>query len=120
MMPPRRPWETRKRWWKPQYRHGPYTQVNPASKKIRPQQAHQRTKYNQLHGIAEEGLRIINSELDTMAWARNQQIWLRLDQRRSTRARCKIVHNHGEALLMNNQELYSMMVEVNWTLKTRP
>ena len=122
VMPPRKPRETRERWWKPQYRHGPYTQVNPAPKKIKPQQARQRLKVqalNQLDAIAEEGLRIINSELDTMAWARNQQIWLRLDQPHSTRMHCEIVDNHGEPLLMNNQELYSVMVQINWTLKTR-
>ena len=27
--------------------------------------------------------------------------------------------NHGEPLLMNNQELYSVMVQINWTLKTQ-
>ena len=27
--------------------------------------------------------------------------------------------NHGEPLLMSNQELYSVMVQINWTLKTR-
>ena len=122
MMPPRKPWDTWEKWWKPQYRHGPYTQVNPTSKKIKPRQARQRLKVqalNQLDAIAEEGLRIINSELDTMAWARNQQIWLRLDQPRYTRIHCEIVDNHGEPLRMNNQELYLVMVQINWTLKTR-
>ena len=98
------------------------TQVNPASEKIKPQQARQRLKVqalDHLDAIAEEGLRIINSKLDTMAWARNQQIWLRLDQPHSTRMHCEIVGNHGEPLLMNNQELYSVMVQINWTLKTR-
>ena len=88
MIPPRKPWETQERWWKPQYRHGPYTQVNLAPKKIEPQQARQRLKVqalNQLDAIAEEGLRIINLELETMAWSRNQQIWLRLNQPHSTR-----------------------------------
>ena len=116
MMPPRKPWETRERWWKPQYRHGPYTQVNPASKKIKPQQARHRLKVqalNQPDAIAEEGLRIINSELDTMGWARNQQICLRLDQPHSTRMHCEIVDNHGEPLLMNNQELFLVMVQIN-------
>ena len=68
--------------------------------------------------MANEGLRAVNAELTTMAWARNQQIWLRLDQPHSTRMRCEIVDNHGEPLLMNNQELYSVMVQINWTLKT--
>ena len=54
-----------------------------------------------------------------MAWARNQQIWLRLDQPHSTRMHCEIVDNHGEPLLMSNQELYSVMVQINWTLKTQ-
>ena len=27
--------------------------------------------------------------------------------------------NHGEPLLMSNQELYSVMVQINWTLKTQ-
>ena len=48
-----------------------------------------------------------------MAWARNQQIWLRLDQPQSTRMHCEIVDNHGEPLLMSNQELYSVMVQIN-------
>ena len=30
-----------------------------------------------------------------------------------------IVDNHGEPLLMSNQELYSVMVQINWTLKTQ-
>ena len=122
MMPPQRAWETRERWWKPQYRHGPYTQVSPSPKKIKPQQAQRRLKVqalNQPDALAEEGLRIINSELETMVWARNQQIWLRLDQPHNTRMPCEIVDNHGEPLLMNNQELYSVMVQINWTLKTR-
>ena len=54
-----------------------------------------------------------------MAWARNQQIWLRLDQPHDTRMRCEIVDNHGEPLQMSNQELYSVMVQINWTLKTQ-
>ena len=54
-----------------------------------------------------------------MAWARNQQIWLRLDQPHSTRMHCEIVDNHGEPLLMSNQELYSVMVQINCTLKTQ-
>ena len=54
-----------------------------------------------------------------MAWARNHQIWLRLDQPHSMRMHCEIVDNHGEPLPMNNQELYSAMVQINWTLKTR-
>ena len=54
-----------------------------------------------------------------MAWARNEQIRLRLDQPHSTMMRCEIVDNHGERLLMNNQKLYSVMVQINWTLKTR-
>ena len=122
MMPPRKPWETRERWGPQQNRHGPYTQVNPASKKIKPQQACQRLKVqalNELDATAEEGLRAINAELNTMAWARNQQIWLRLYQPHSTRMHCEIVDNHGKPLLMNNQELYSVMVQINWTLKTR-
>ena len=79
VIPPQRPWETRERWWKPQYQHGPYTQVSPSPKRIKLQQARRRFKLqalNQLDAIAEEGLRIINSELETMVWARNQQIWL--------------------------------------------
>ena len=122
MMPPQRPWETQERWWKPQYRHGPYTQASPSPKKIKPQQARQRFKVqalNQLDAIAEEGLRIINSELETMGWARNQQIWLGLDQPHSTRMHCEIVDNHGEPLLVSNQELYLVMAQINWTLKTR-
>ena len=54
-----------------------------------------------------------------MAWARNQQIWLPLDQPQSTRMHCEIVHNRGEPLLMNKQELYSVMVQSNCTLKTQ-
>ena len=63
-------------------------------------------------------MKIINSELETMAWARNQQIWLRLDEPHNTRMHCEIVDNHGEPLLMSNQELYSVMVQIKWTLKT--
>ena len=69
MMPPQRPWESRERWWKPQYRHGSYTQVSPSPKKIKPQQARHHFKVHamsQLDAIAEEGVRIINSELETM------------------------------------------------------
>ena len=122
VMPPQRPWETWERWWKPQYPRGLYTQVSPSPKKIKPQQARQSFKVQaliQLDAIAEEGVRIINSELETMAWARNQKIWLRLDQPHNTRMHCEIVDSHGEPLLMSNQELYSVMVQLNWTLKTR-
>ena len=117
-MPPRKPWERR---WPHQYRHGPYTQVNQASKKAKPQQERQCFKVqalSQLDAIAEEGLRAVNAELNTMAWARNKQIWPRVDQPHSTRMHCEIVDNHGEPLLMNNPELYSVMVQINWTLKT--
>ena len=118
-MPPRKPWERR---GPHQYRHGPYTQVNPASKKVKPQQERQRFKVqalSQLDAIAEEGLRAVNAELTTMAWARNQQIWLRQDHPHNTRMHCEIVDHHGGPLLMNNQEVYSAMVEINWTLKTQ-
>ena len=54
-----------------------------------------------------------------MAWVHNQQIWPRLDQPHSTRMHREIVDNHGEPLLMNNQELYSVMVQINWTMKTQ-
>ena len=74
---------------------------------------------SQLDAIAEEGFRAVNAELTTMAWARNEQSWLRLDQPHSTRMHCEIVDKHGEPLLMNNQELYSVMVQINWTLKTQ-
>ena len=90
--------------------------------KMKPQQARQRLKVqalNQRHATAEEGLRIVNSELETMAWARNQQILLQLDEPHSTRMQCEIVDIHGEPLLTNNQELYSVMVQMNWTPKTR-
>ena len=53
-----------------------------------------------------------------MAGARNQQIWLRLDQPHNTRMHPEIVDNHGEPLLMSNQELYSVMVQINWTLES--
>ena len=86
-------------------------------------QASTRTRFkvqalSQLVAIANEGLRAVDAELTTMAWARNQQIWLRLDQPQSTRMHCEIVDNHGEPLLMSNQELYSAMVQIKWTLKT--
>ena len=74
---------------------------------------------SRLDAIANEGLRAVDAELTTMAWARNQQIWLRPDQPDSTRMHCEIVDNHGEPLLMSNQELYSVMVQINWTLKTQ-
>ena len=71
------------------------------------------------HAIANEGLRAVEAELTTMAWARNQQILLQLDQPHSTGMHCEIVDNHGEPLLMSNQELSSVMVQINWTLKTQ-
>ena len=118
-MPPGR---TCKKHGPHQHRHGPYTQINPAPKKPKPQQERQRFKMqalSQLDAIADEGLRAFNAELTTVAWARNQQIWLRLYQPHSTRMHCEIVHNRGEPLLMNNQELYSVMVQISWTLKTQ-
>ena len=118
-MPPGRPW---KEQGPRQQRHGSYTQIQPASKKVKLQQEHQRFKVqalSQLDAIANEGLRAVDAELTTMAWARNQQMWLRLDQPHSTRIHCEIVDNHGEPLLMSNQELYSVMVQINWTLKTQ-
>ena len=30
-----------------------------------------------------------------------------------------IADNHGEPLLMSNKELYSVMGQINWTLKTQ-
>ena len=118
-MPPGRPW---KKQGPHQHRHGPYTQINPAPKKAKPQQERQHFKVqalSQLDAMADEGLRVVNAEPTTMAWARNQQIWLRLAQPHSTRMHCEIVDNHGEPLLMNNQELYSVMVQINRTLKTQ-
>ena len=46
-------------------------------RKVKPQQERQCFKVqalSQLDAIAEEGLRTVNAELTTMAWARNQQI----------------------------------------------
>ena len=119
MMPPGKPLKKR---GPQQHRHGPYTQINAAPKKAKPQQERQCFKVqalSQLDAIAGEGLRAVNAELTTMAWARNQQIWLRLDQPHNTRMHCEIVDNRGEPLLMNNQELYSVMVQINWTLRTQ-
>ena len=101
---------------------GPYTHIQPTPKKVKPQQECQRFKVqalSQLDAIANEGLQAAEAELTTMAWARNQQIWLRLDQPHGTRMHCEIVDNHGEPLQMSNQELYSVMVQINWTLKTQ-
>ena len=105
-----------------QQRYGPYTHIQPAPKKVKPQQERQRFKVqalSQLDAIANEGLQAVEAELTTMAWARNQQIWLRLDQPHGTGMHCEIVDNHGEPLQMSNQELYSVMVQINWTLKTQ-
>ena len=88
-----------------QQRHGPYAHIQPAPKKVKPQQERQRFKVqalSQLDAIANEGLQAVEAELTTMAWARNQQIWLRLDQPHDTRMHCEIVDNHGEPLLMSN------------------
>ena len=74
---------------------------------------------SQLGAIANEGLRAVDAELTTRSSARNQQTSLRLDQPHSTRMHCEIVDNHGEPLLMSNQELHSVMVQVNRTLKTQ-
>ena len=101
-MPPGRTW---KEQGPRQQRHGPYTHIQPAPKKVKPQQERQRFKVqalSQLDAIANEGLRAVEAELTTMAGARNQQIWLRLDQPHSTRMHCEIVDNHGEPLLMSN------------------
>ena len=105
-----------------QQRYGPYTHIQPTPKKVKPQQERQRFKVqalSQLDAIANEGLQAVEAELTTMAGARNQQIWLRLDQPHGTRMHCEIVDNHGEPLQMSNQELYSVMVQLNWTLKTQ-
>ena len=105
-----------------QQRYGPYTHIQPAPKKVKPQQERQRFKVqalSQLDAIANEGLQAVEAELTTMAWARNQQIWLRLDQPHGTKMHCEIVDNHGEPLQMSNQELYSVMVQINWTLKAQ-
>ena len=105
-----------------QQRYGPYTHIQPTPKKVKPQQECQRFKVqalSQLDAIANEGLQAVEAELTTMARARNQQIWLRLDQPHDTRMHCEIVDNHGEPLLMSNQELYSVMVQINWTLKSQ-
>ena len=112
-MPPGRTWQEK---GPRQQRHGPYTHIQPAPKKVKPQQERHRFKVQalrQLDTIANEGLQAVQAKLTTMAWARNQQIWLRLDQPHSTRMHCEIVDNHGEPLLMSNQELYSVMVQIN-------
>ena len=96
--------------------------MQPSPKKVKPQQERQCFKVqalSQLDTISNEGLRAVNAELTTMASARNQPIWLRLHQPHSTRMHCEIVDNHGEPLLMSNQEVYSVMVQINWTLKTQ-
>ena len=80
-----------------QQRHGPYTQIQPTPKKVKPQQERQRFKVqalSQLDVIANEVLQAVEAELTTMAWARNRQIWLRLDQPHDTRMHCEIVDNH--------------------------
>ena len=62
-----------------QQRHGPYTHIQPAATKVKPHQERQRFKVqalSQLDAIANERLRAVEAELTTMAWARNQQIWL--------------------------------------------
>ena len=90
-MPPGRPW---KKHGPHQHRRGPYTQIQLAPKKVKPKQERQRFKVqalSRLDAIVNEGLRAVNAELTTMAWARNQQICFRLDQPHSTRMHCEIV-----------------------------
>ena len=99
-----------------QQRYGPYTHIQPTPKKVKPQHERRRFKVqalSQLDAIANEGLQAVEAEPTTMAWARNQQTCLRLDQPHDTRMHCEIVDNHGEPLLMSNQELYSVMVQIN-------
>ena len=63
VMPPGRPW---KKQGPHQQRHGPYTQIQPAPKKVKPEQERQRFKVqalSQLDAIAEDGLRAVNAEL---------------------------------------------------------
>ena len=53
-----------------QQRHGPYIHIQPAPKKVKPQQERQRFKVqalSQLDAIANEGLQAVDAELTTMA-----------------------------------------------------
>ena len=115
-------WEAWQEKGSHQQRYGPYTHIQPTPKKVKPQQECQRFKVqalSQLDVIANEGLQAVEAELTTMAWTRNQQIWLRLDQPHGSRMHCENSDNHGEPLQMSNQELYSVMVHISWTLKTQ-
>ena len=101
-MPPGRTWKEK---GPHQQRHGPYTDIRPAPKKVKPKQERQRFKVqalSELDTIANEGLRAVEAELTTM-----------VDQPHSTMMHCEIVDNHGEPLLMSNHELYSVMVQIN-------
>ena len=52
-----------------QQRYGPYTHIQPAPKKVKPQQERQRFKVqalSQLDAIANEGLQAVEAELTTM------------------------------------------------------
>ena len=54
-----------------QQRYGPYTHIQPAPKKVKPQQERQRFKVQALSQLDAEGLQAVEAELTTMAWARN-------------------------------------------------
>ena len=60
-----------------QQRRGPYTQIQSAQKKVKPQQERQHFKVqalSQLDATANGGLRTVDAGLITLAWTLNQQI----------------------------------------------
>ena len=74
-MPPGRTWQEK---GPRQQRHGPYTHIQPAPKKIKPQQERQRFKVqalSQLDAIANEGLRAVEAEPTTIAISRSGSDW---------------------------------------------
>ena len=65
-MPPGRTWKEK---GPHQQRHGPYTHIQSAPKKVTPQRFKVQA-LSQLDTIANEGLRAVEAELTTMVWAR--------------------------------------------------
>ena len=69
--------------------------------------------------VEQEALETPRLTHEAKIWRRNQRIWLRLHISLEARTLMEVLTTRGEPEVMLKQEMYSLLVQVMWTLKQR-
>ena len=87
-----------------------------------PQQERRRFKVRAIRRLAEvetKALERVRLMHEAMIWRRNQRIWLPMHINSEAKTTMEVVTTRGELEVMLKQEMYSLLIQVLWTLKQR-